>query len=152
MKFSSEDELRTAVGTHLGFSPWLHIDQDRVNSFADLTLDHQWIHVDPERSAAASPYGGTVAHGLLTLSLIPYLTEDLLEVVNIDMGLNYGFNRVRFPAALPAGRSIRAGAVLTTVADVPAGLLTTVEVTVEAEGLERPVVAAEWLLLLKFSK
>lgn len=151
MQFSSEDELRAAIGTHLGHSEWLEIDQPQVDGFADLTRDHQWIHVDPERAAAESPYGGTVAHGLLGLSLVPYLTEPLLDVQKIDVGLNYGFNRVRFPSPLLVGARVRAGATLAAVAESRNGVLVTLDVVIEAEGQDRPVAVIEWLLLLRFS-
>src|SRR5512146_1638009 len=105
--FESPDSLRAAAGEHLGHSEWQEIDQARVNAFADATGDHQWIHVDPER-AKSGPFGTTIAHGFLTLSLVPKMVEAALEIRNQRMSINYGLNRVRFPAPVPAGSRLRA--------------------------------------------
>src|SRR5437870_11778455 len=110
------DELKAMAGTGLGHTSWLEITQDRVNAFADATDDHQWIHVDRER-AAAGPFGGTIAHGFLTLSLVIPLFGELLTVQDVSMGINYGLNRVRFPAPVPVGSKIRLAATLGAVED-----------------------------------
>ena len=135
--FTSPDELPGAIGSHLGHSEWLEIDQDRINLFADATGDHQWIHVDPEM-AAAGPFGATIAHGYLTLALTNMLLPQVLEVRGISMGINYGTNRVRFPAPVPEGSRLRAGAELVEVNEVSGGYQAVVRVTVEIEGQERP--------------
>ncbi len=143
--FTSPDELRAAVGEQLGYSDWLEIDQKRIDLFADATGDHQWIHVDPEK-AAAGPFGTTIAHGYLTLSLLPVLVPQIMMVSGITMGINYGTNKVRFPAPVPVGARLRATGVLKEVTDVAGsagGLQVTVLVTVEREGHGKPVCAAE---------
>ncbi|HSI93182.1 MAG TPA: MaoC family dehydratase [Jiangellaceae bacterium] len=142
MAFASIDELRAAVGTEIGHGDWQEIDQDRIDRFADATGDHQWIHVDPER-AAAGPFGTTVAHGYLTLSMLPALTAGLGTVDGVRMGVNYGVNMVRFPAPVPVGSRIRARVELLGVDDVPGGVQVTTRVTVEREGGDKPVCVAE---------
>ncbi|GAA4926146.1 MaoC family dehydratase [Streptomyces coeruleoprunus] len=141
--FTSADELRAAVGGQLGYSDWLEVDQKRIDLFAEATGDHQWIHVDPER-AAAGPFGATIAHGYLTLSLLPVFVPQVLRVEGVRMGLNYGTNKVRFPAPVPVGSRLRATAVLTEVAEVGGGgVQVTATVTVEREGGDKPVCVAE---------
>lgn len=140
--FASVEELKSAVGTHLGYSEWWEITQDRVNQFADATSDHQFIHVDPER-AAQTPYGGPIAHGFLTLSLSVPLVQQILKVEGIKMAVNYGVNKVRFPAPVPIGSNVRAGAVLESVEDVAGGVQTVATVTFEVEGGEKPVCVAQ---------
>ncbi|GAA2262105.1 MaoC family dehydratase [Streptomyces ruber] len=141
--FTSADELKAAVGEQLGHSDWLEIDQQRVDLFADATGDHQWIHVDPER-AAAGPFGGTIAHGYLTLSLLPLLVPQVFRVEGVRLGVNYGSNKVRFPAPVPVGSRLRATAVLTEVTAVSdGGVQVTAAVTVEREGGAKPVCVAE---------
>lgn len=140
--FTSAEELRAAVGEELGSSDWLEIDQKRIDLFAEATGDHQWIHVDPER-AAAGPFGSTIAHGYLTLSLLPTLVPQVLRVEGVRMGINYGVNKVRFPATVPVGSQLRAHVTLVDVSDVPDGVQMTAKVTVEREGGEKPVCAAE---------
>ena len=141
--FASLDELSNAVGEPLGPGPWYPVDQRRVDLFADATDDHQWIHVDPER-AAAGPYGGTVAHGYLTLSLVPALVSRLYRVEGVRMGVNYGLNRVRFPAPLRVGGSVRATATLAEVTPVGAGAVQLVAtVTVDSDAGGKPVCVAE---------
>lgn len=141
--FTSADELRAAVGERLGHSDWLEVDQKRIDLFAEATGDHQWIHVDPE-AAARGPFGTTIAHGYLTLSLLPALVPQLLRVEGVTMGLNYGANKVRFPAPVPVGSRLRATAVLKEVVDVPGGgAQLTLAVTVEREGGDKPVCVAE---------
>ena len=136
--FEGVEALRGAVGTELGTTDWLEITQERVDTFADATGDHQWIHVDPTR-AAEGPFGGTIAHGYLTLSLTNLFLPQLLEVRDVSMGVNYGVDRVRFPAPVPVGSRVRASAVVTDVADVAGGVQVTTRITVEREGGDRPV-------------
>ncbi|MDT0379283.1 MaoC family dehydratase [Streptomyces sp. DSM 42041] len=140
--FTSAEELRAAVGEELGVSDWLEVDQKRVDLFADATGDHQWIHVDPER-AADGPFGGTIAHGYLTLSLLPAFVPQVIRVDGVRMGINYGVNRVRFPAPVPVGSRLRARAELTDVSDVDGGVQLTTKVTIERDGGAKPVCVAE---------
>jgi acyl dehydratase len=146
-RFETRAELGAAIGQQLGYSGWLAIDQQRIDRFADATGDHQWIHVDPER-AAAGPYGSTVAHGYLTLSLVPALLSDVVEYAGWPAKLNYGSDKVRFPAAVPVGSRVRAGVELITVRDVASGIQVTNRVTVEIEGSDRPALVAETITLL----
>ncbi|MEU0283604.1 MaoC family dehydratase [Streptomyces sp. NPDC088147] len=140
--FTSAEELRAGIGEQLGHSEWLEIDQKRIDLFAEATGDHQWIHVDPER-AAAGPFGTTIAHGYLTLSLLPVFVPQILRVENVQMGINYGTNKVRFPSPVPVGSRLRASAVLTDVAEAGGGVQLTTLVTVEREGGEKPACVAE---------
>ncbi len=140
--FENLDELRAAVGRDLGYTDWFEITQDRVNLFADATGDHQWIHVDPER-AASGPFGRTIAHGYLTLSLTSDLISQLIEVHNISMAINYGTNKVRFPLPVPVGSLIRASARILSVDDVPGGVQVVTLITVEREGSEKPSCVVE---------
>ncbi|WP_189191571.1 MaoC family dehydratase [Streptomyces albiflavescens] len=140
--FTSADELKAAVGEQLGHSDWLEIDQKRIDLFAEATGDHQWIHVDPEK-AAEGPFGTTIAHGYLTLSLLPALVPQVMGVVGMKMGVNYGSNKVRFPAPVPVGSRVRATAVLTEVTEAGGGVQVTAAVTVEREGGDKPVCVAE---------
>ena len=143
--FENIDELVAAKGEHLGFGEWHEVTQEQVGLFADATGDHQWIHVDPER-AAAGPFGGPVAHGFLTLSLAPMLVAEVLEVAGAAVTINYGLNRVRFPAPLPVGSRVRADVTCTAVDDVPGGLQATFTMTFEREGGGKPVCVADLLL------
>ncbi|MEC4574479.1 MaoC family dehydratase [Streptomyces virginiae] len=140
--FTSAEELHAGIGEPLGPSGWLEVDQKRIDLFADATGDHQWIHVDPER-AATGPFGSTIAHGYLTLSLLPSLVPQVMRVEGMRMGLNYGTNKVRFPATVPVGTRLRATAVITEVAEAGGGVQVTATVTVEREGGEKPVCVAE---------
>jgi acyl dehydratase len=140
------EALRTLVGTELGRSRWFEIGQDRIATFADATDDHQWIHLDPERAARESPFGGTVAHGFLTLSLLPSMLADVLVMVDAKLVVNYGLNKVRFPAPVPAGSRVRAAIVLAALADEGASSQLTLDVTVEREGGTKPVCVAEFLV------
>jgi acyl dehydratase len=140
--FTSAEELRAGVGEQLGHSDWLDIDQKRIDLFADATGDHQWIHVDPER-AAAGPFGTTIAHGYLTLSLLPVLVPQIIQVENVRMGVNYGTNKVRFPSPVPVGSRLRATAVLKDVEEAGGGVQITALVTVEREGGDKPVCVVE---------
>lgn len=126
-----------AEGAHLGYSEWLALDQARIDLFAEATGDDQWIHVDPQR-AAAGPFGATIAHGYLTLSLSNYFLPQIVDVQGFDMGINYGLDKVRFPAPVPVGSLVRAGARLLTVSEIPGGVQTIMEVTMEIEGGSKP--------------
>jgi acyl dehydratase len=133
------------VGEQLGWTDWREVTQDQVNLFADATDDHQWIHVDTER-AASGPFGGTIAHGYLTLALVAPLMGDLLQVDGVSMGINYGLDRVRFPAPVPVGSRIRAGAELAEVTEVAGGVQSKLVVTFEVEGGDKPACVAEVLV------
>jgi len=139
------EELRRLVGQELAVTEWLEMSQERINLFADTTDDHQWIHVDPERARRESPYGATIAHGFLTLSLLPQIVSDAIQLSDLRMALNYGLNRVRFPAAVPAGSRIRARIVLQSIREVEGATDATYAVTIENEGSEKPCCVAEWL-------
>ena len=145
--FSTLDDLSSAVGEELGSSSWLEIDQARVDAFADATGDHQWIHVDVER-AKGGPFGGTIAHGYLTLSLIPMLGSQIYRLETPGAKLNYGVNKVRFPTPLKVGSRIRATATVAAVSDVPAGKQMVTRFVVEIEGEEKPACVAETVVLL----
>ena len=138
------DELRDRVDEHLGYSDWLDVSQQRINTFADATDDHQWIHVDVER-AKEGPFGGTIAHGYLTLSLLPMLLGQTVKVSGFSMGINYGLNKLRFPSPVPVGSKLRVGAKLATLEDVTGGVQLTYECTFEVEGNEKPAAVAEVL-------
>ncbi|MCX3063100.1 MaoC family dehydratase [Streptomyces beihaiensis] len=140
--FKGVEELKGAVGEQLGHSDWVTIEQARIDRFAEATGDHQWIHVDPER-AKSGPFGTTIAHGYLTLSLLPLFGPQLLAVEGTKMGVNYGTNKVRFPAPVPVGSRLRATAKITGADDVPGGVQLTVAFTVEREGGDKPVCVAE---------
>ncbi len=139
---SGVDELKAAVGQHLGYSDYLDISQERVNQFADATGDHQWIHVDVER-AKSGPFGGPIAHGYLTLSLGPMLYPTVVRVEGFSMGVNYGANKVRFPSPVPVGSRLRLGVKLLDVEDVAGGVQMTMEFTFECEGAAKPSCVAE---------
>lgn len=143
--YESLDDLRDAAGTHLGWTDWIDITQDRVNLFADATGDHQWIHVDVARANAESPFGGPVAHGYLTLALSNLFLPQLIDVPAASAGVNYGTGRVRFPAPVPVGSRVRCGAEITSVADIPGGLQTIITVTIEVEGNDKPACVIESL-------
>ncbi len=138
------DALVAAVGSTLGVSDWLEVDQARVDLFADATGDHQWIHTDPDR-AAGGPYGGTIAHGYLTLSLTNWFLPRVVEVRGFSAGVNYGVDRVRFPAAVPVGSRLRATVELLAADEVPGGLQTTMRITVECDATDRPVCVVDAL-------
>ena len=135
--FGTPAELKAAEGTHLGYSDWLEITQDRIDKFADATGDHQWIHVDPER-AKDGPFGACIAHGYLTQSLVNMFLPQIVEVRRISMGVNYGADKLRFPAPVPVGSRIRGGGELLKVEEVKGGVQVTIRVTVEIEGGDRP--------------
>lgn len=140
------DALKALVGTELGRSRWFEIGQDRIATFADATDDHQWIHIDPERAARESPFGTTVAHGFLTLSLLPSMLADVLVMVDAKLVVNYGLNKVRFPAPVPAGSRVRAAIVLAALDEEAGASQLTLDVTVEREGGTKPVCVAEFLV------
>jgi len=140
--FTSLDDLRTAVGEELGVGDWVEIDQERVNLFADATGDHQWIHVDVDR-AAQGPFGGTIAHGYLTLSLVPWLGESIFAIETPGAKLNYGVNKVRFPQPLLVGSRVRLRVVLAEVTDLASGTQVVLRHTIEIEGASKPACVAE---------
>jgi acyl dehydratase len=139
------DGLRAALGSELGVSDWLEVSQDDVNAFADVTGDHQWIHVDVER-AKDSQFGGTIAHGFFTLSLAPRLQSEVFRIDGFDFGLNYGLNKVRFPSPTPVGSRVRLRVALTELTDVPGGMQALLINTFECEGIDKPVCIAEMLV------
>jgi len=140
---SSIEELHGLVGRDLGWSDWHVVDQAQVDLFADATGDHQWIHVDPER-AAAGPFGGTILHGYLTLSLVPSILHEVVRVEGFKFGVNYGCNKVRFPSPVKVGSKLRLGATIGSVEDVGAGAVQVVlDVTIETEGSEKPALVAQ---------
>jgi acyl dehydratase len=139
------DGLRAAVGTHFGYSDWIEVDQERVDRFADSTGDHQWIHVDVERAARESPFGGPIAHGYLTMSLSNALLPTVVEVRGISMGVNYGVDKVRFPAPVPVGSRVRAGVELIEVTEVGEGVQTKMVITMEIDGGDKPACVIEAL-------
>ena len=138
-------EVPGLVGTELGSSDWHEVTQEHVDLFADATGDHQWIHVDVERAKAESPFGGPIAHGYLTLSLLAPLSAEVLLVTDTVMGVNYGLNKVRFPAPMPVGGKVRMRMQLQSVDDIPGGAQITMLMTFEREGGEKPVCVAEML-------
>ena len=145
--FNGLDEFEQAVGAHLGYSDWHTITQEQINLFAEATDDHQWIHTDPVR-AATGPFGTTIAHGYLTLSLVPMLVWQIYTVEGLRMGMNYGSNKVRFPAPVPVGSRVRAGAELLELTSGPRGAQATVRVTIEREGGDKPACVAETVAVL----
>jgi len=140
--FNAPAELKTAVGQQLGRSDWLEVTQERINQFADATGDHQWIHVDPEL-AKSGPFGACIAHGYLTLSLVNYFLPQIIVVLGIRMGVNYGVDKVRFPSPVRVGSRIRGSGELLTVEDVKGGVQATVRVTVEIDGSDKPACVAD---------
>ncbi len=136
-------ELPSLKGTELGTSDWFEVTQERVNTFADATGDHQWIHVDVERAKAESPFGGPIAHGYLTLSLLIPMWSEVLTVSDATMAVNYGLNKVRFPSPVPVGSKLRLTATLKDVEEVAGGLQLTLSAVIEREGGDKPVCIAE---------
>lgn len=145
--FQGLDEFAKAVGTHLGYSDWHTITQEQIDKFAEATLDDQWIHTDPAK-AANGPFGKTIAHGYLTLSLVSALVWQIYRVDGLKMGLNYGSNKVRYPSPVPVGSRVRAGAELVELKQTPQGAQSTVRVTVEVEGQDKPGCVAEIVSVL----
>ncbi|WP_229052540.1 MaoC family dehydratase [Aeromicrobium sp. Leaf350] len=142
--FDGLSELTSAVGTEIGVSDWLSVTQDRINQFAEATGDHQWIHTDPVR-AATGPFGSTIAHGFLTLSLVPVLAQQIYRVDGVSVAVNYGTNKVRFPQPVPVDARLRARAELTDSRSVKLGTLVTVRFTIELEGSAKPACIVEAL-------
>ncbi|BBZ15564.1 MaoC family dehydratase [Mycobacterium branderi] len=148
---TSIDDAIAAVGQPLGVSDWQHIDQQRVDAFADVTGDHQWIHVDPDRAASESPYGTTIAHGFLTLSLIPALSQQNYRVENRKMGINYGLNKVRFLAPVAVGSRVRVRSELLEATKVSDDIVNlTVRNTVELDGSDKPAAVADMITRVVF--
>lgn len=140
------DELRSLVGSEVGVSDWIAMTQDRITGFAEITEDRQWIHVDAERARRESPYGSTIAHGFLTLSLLSEMSRDAVEIRgDFKMRINYGINRLRFPAPVLAGSRVRGRFRLSSVEDVAGGVQVIWDCRVEVEGREKPALAAEWV-------
>ncbi|WP_406068828.1 MaoC family dehydratase [Micromonospora sp. NBC_01638] len=146
-RFHGLDEFEQAVGAHLGYSEWHTVTQQQIDLFAEATGDHQWIHVDQDR-AASGPFGATIAHGYLTLSLVPKLVGEIYKVDGLRMGVNYGSNKVRFPSPVPVGSKIRAGAELVALTQGANGAQATVRVTIERDGGDKPVCVAETVSVL----
>jgi acyl dehydratase len=144
--FASLEEFVAAKGESLGFSDWHKITQEQVNAFADATGDHQWIHIDTER-AASGPFGGTIAHGYLTVSLLPVLSVEIFRIQGLTMGINYGLDRVRFPSPVLTGSSIRAEATLTDVRQTHLGSLASIRMRIEIEGQDKAACVADTLSL-----
>ena len=145
LKLNGTEEIKAHVGEELGVSDWHEVTQEDVNRFAEVTGDDYWIHIDVERAKKESPFGGTIAHGYYTLSLAPMFTEQILALEGFAFAVNYGLNKVRFPAPLPVGSRVRMHAQLKALEDVPGGAQMTVEVTFEREGGDKPVCVAEML-------
>ena len=145
--FTSLDDVAAATGSDLGTSDWVEIDQDRIDTFAEATGDHQWIHVDLER-AATGPFGATIAHGYLTLSLIPMLGAQVFRLETPGAKLNYGVNKVRFPSPVRVGSRVRAHVAMGEVTDLPAGKQMLLRYTIEIEGADKPACVAETVVLL----
>jgi acyl dehydratase len=143
------DDLKSRVGQELGVSDWLEVTQERINEFADVTGDHQFIHVDPEK-AKQTPFGGTIAHGLFSLSIGPALSHDMWTVEGVAFALNYGYNKIRFPAPLPVGSKVRMRATLADVAEIAGGAQFVVTQTFEREGADKPVCVAEQVVRIYF--
>jgi acyl dehydratase len=143
--FDGIDAVRAAVGTHLGYSDWVTVTQEQVDTFAEATGDHQWIHVDVERAEAESPFGGPIAHGYLTLALTNLFLPQVVEVRGVSLGVNRGTGRIRFPAPVSVGSRLRAGVELVAVDDVAGGIDTTMVITVERDGSPKPVCVVESL-------
>jgi acyl dehydratase len=143
------DDLKSRVGQELGVSDWLEVTQERINEFADVTGDHQFIHVDPEK-AKQTPFGGTIAHGLFSLSIGPALSYDMWTVEGVAFALNYGYNKIRFPAPLPVGSQVRMRATLAEVAEIAGGAQFVVTQTFEREGADKPVCVADQVVRIYF--
>jgi len=148
MKTIKYAELSKHVGEELGVSEWVKVDQDRVNKFADATGDHQWIHIDVERAKREMPTGGTIAHGYLTLSLIPMLSSQIMRIDGVTRGINYGSNKVRFTNMVPTGARVRARQKLLSAEPKGGGMQLTNEVAIEIEGQDRPACVAETISLV----
>ena len=147
---NGKDDLKAKIGEHLGYSDWFEVTQQRINDFADATGDHQWIHIN-EEMAKAGPFGTTIAHGYLTLSLVPMLLSKVMIVDGVKMGVNYGTNKVRFPSPVPSGSKVRLGATVVAVEDLANGATQNlVDVTIETEGASKPSLVAQLVFLYYF--
>ncbi len=148
MKTTTFEDVASLAGQEIGVSDWVLVDQDRINKFADATGDHQWIHVDVERAKTQMPGGKTIAHGYLTLSLIPWLTGGMMQVTGVTRGINYGSNKIRFTNMVPVGSKVRARQKLLAAEPKAGGMQLTNEVTIEIEGQQRPACVAETISLI----
>lgn len=142
-------DFRSLIGQEIAVSDWVTVTQERINRFADATGDHQWIHVDTER-ARTSPFKSTIAHGFLTLSLIPLLSQECVRMPSVKMGVNYGLNKVRFPSPVPAGARLRGRFAVKAVEEIPGGIQLTMLATVEIEGADKPAAVAEMIARVLF--
>lgn len=140
------DDMKALLGREVAVSDWMDITQERVNQFADATNDHQWIHVDVERAKRESPFGGPIAHGFLTIALVPAMLESALRMVDMKMGVNYGLNKVRLPAPVPVGSRLRARLTIRAIQDIEGGAQVEWGVVIEREGGSKPVCVAEFLM------
>jgi acyl dehydratase len=145
--FNGVAEIEAAVGSHLGWSEWHEVTQDQVQPFADATGDHQWIHLDVDK-AKEGPFGGTIAHGFLTLSLLPMLVAEVYRIEGVRMGVNYGADRLRFPSPVPVGSRVRAGVDLASVTPSAMGFQIASRVTIECEGSEKPACVVDMLAVV----
>lgn len=141
---SGVEGIRSHIGQHLGYGEYVEVTQQRINQFAEATGDHQWIHVDVEK-AKTGPYGKTIAHGLLTLSMIGALNRGIFKFEGFKMGVNYGYEKIRFPSPVPVGSKIRLGAKIVSAEDIPNGIQTIMEFTIEAEGAAKPACIAQMI-------
>ena len=146
LEIANLEQMKTLIGREVAVSDWVEITQERVNQFAVATNDHQWIHVDVERARRESPYGGTIAHGFLTLSLVSAMLENALCMVDMKMGLNYGLNKVRFPGPVPVGSRLRARMTIQSIEDIEGGAQVEWGVVIEREGQAKPVCVAEFVM------
>jgi len=142
-EIQSLQELKNLIGQQVATSEWVEITQERINMFAEATGDHQWIHIDVERAKRESPFGAPIAHGFLTLSLLPALMQNAIHLSYVKMGVNYGLNKVRFPAPVPVGSQLRAHLKLLSIEDIKDGAQMTWEVSIERAGSDKPVCVAE---------
>ncbi len=143
--FKNPDALLDAIGQSLGTTDWLTIEQARINQFADATGDHQWIHTDPERAATQGPFGATIAHGFLTMSLCSYFLPRLIKITSTSMVINYGINKARFPAAVPVGSRLRAHGEVVSAEAVKGGVQAVTRITIELEGSAKPACVIDWV-------
>ena len=148
--FHTKEELQSRVGSEVAISPWLEISQPMIQSFADSTIDHQWIHIDSIRAKKESPYGTTIAHGFLTLSLIPYFLESCMEFPLAKRVINYGLNKVRFPSAVYSGSHLRGRFFIQEITEIEGGIQVEWKISLEVKGIEKPACVAEMLIRLYF--
>ena len=145
--FNGIPEVEAAVGTHLGHSAWHEVTQEQVQQFADATGDHQWIHLDVDK-AKEGPFGGTIAHGFLTLSLLPMLSAEVYRIEGVKMGVNYGADKLRFPSPVPVGSRVRAGVELTGIKPIALGYQVSTRTTIECEGSDKPACVIDMLAVV----